>query len=323
MLERLSQLGRRPLPYDMFDHQRFGLEARNAKTLERIYHKGQERIWDGREVLAGLIAKHGPPRLDDKRKQALGRLFAMIMWGELAAWKVSAALADELEPFEAKLAATSQTFDEARHFYVMHDYLTALGAMPERLDRGAETLLSAITDADHLSKKLIGMQLMIEPVALTIFQLVRRMDVEPVLTGLMPYYERDEARHVALGVKYLPAMIRQMSLRERVELWGFQMRAVTFELWGSIGLMRDLKTLGIDPRIAADTGRAKLMLEEMGVSSTLPVQLLDRYGQVLLEALIPVDDDRLRRRLRRMAHAAWRGTALIETDIEPDVAPPA
>jgi hypothetical protein len=68
------------------------------------------------------------------------------MWGELAAWKISAQLADELEPLEAKLAATSQVHDEARHFYVMHDYLDALGEKAEPMEFWSQRVLD---DAGH------------------------------------------------------------------------------------------------------------------------------------------------------------------------------
>ena len=71
-------------------------------------------------------------------------------------------------------------------------------------------------NADHLAKKLIGMQLLIEPVALTLFHIVRKLKLEPVLSELLPYYERDEARHIALGIQYLPAMLTQMSPAERI-----------------------------------------------------------------------------------------------------------
>ncbi len=319
----------RPLPYHMFDRARFGLEARNARQLERIYHQSQERAWDGAAVLNGLVEEHGRPRVDPEKRPALARLFAVIMWGELAAWKISAALADELVPFEAKMAATSQAYDEARHFFVMHDYLEMLGAMPDHLDRPIERLLSAVMNADHLAKKLIGMQLMVEPVALSVFHVVRELDVEPVLTGLLPYFQRDEARHVALGLKYLPAMIRQMSTRERVDLMGFQLRLVTMELWGSVGLMRDYKALGIDPRVAVEVARAKqkraldLLLTEMGLVSKMPLELLDRYGSSLMEALLPADDISLRERLRRSARAAAWGKQPIDESLADEIKTPA
>ena len=51
---------------------------------------------------------------------------------------------------------------------------------------------------------------MIEPVAITIFRFIRKSNVDPILTDLLEYFEKDEARHIALGVKYLPKLIKQM-----------------------------------------------------------------------------------------------------------------
>ena len=137
----LGRRSRSPLPYDMFDRPTTQERAKAAKRMERIYHKGQERIWDGREVLAELVERHGPPQLDDTQREAIINLFAVILWGELAAWKVSADLSNHIEPMEAKLAATSQAHDEARHFYVMHDYLKELDAVPKSIHWGAKRLL--------------------------------------------------------------------------------------------------------------------------------------------------------------------------------------
>src|SRR5262249_40316473 len=147
------------LPYDMFDQLHTAAEARRARKMESIYHAGENGIWNGREVLAELITKHGKPRLGEKERHALARVFSIIMWGELAAWKISAQLADALEPLEAKLAAASQVHDEARHFYVMHDYLDALGEAPERLDYFARRVVELTLATPNLAKKLVGMQL--------------------------------------------------------------------------------------------------------------------------------------------------------------------
>ncbi|MEE2828890.1 MAG: ferritin-like domain-containing protein, partial [Myxococcota bacterium] len=184
------------IPYDMFDLERTAVEARRAQKMERIYHKGQEKIWDGKTVLAELLEEHGGVQLEPEKLVPLRRLFAVIFWGELAAWKVSSELALVLEPLEAKMAAASQAHDEARHFYVMHDYLALLDYQPQDLPPAAHRILVEILRADSLAKKLLGMQLMVEPIALTLFHLVRENRLEPVLSDLLAYYERDEARHV-------------------------------------------------------------------------------------------------------------------------------
>jgi hypothetical protein len=236
------------LPYDMFDVEYTDREARRAKRMESIYHVGQQRIWDGREVLAELVKKHGPPRIAERERRALTRIFSVIMWGELAAWKISAQLADVLEPLPAKLAASSQVHDEARHFYVMHDYLDTLGEKPPRLDRWSRRVLAMTLDTKSLAKKLLGMQLTIETIALTIFQRVRELEVEPVLTELLPYYERDEARHVGLGVQMLPSLIAGMSLLERIDLARFHLDLYGTAVLSLKSIEPDLLSLGVDPR---------------------------------------------------------------------------
>lgn len=264
-----------PLPFDMFDAVLTASEARKASKLENIYHKGQHRAWNGKELLSQLLEQHGGIQLDDAERQAVRGLFAVILWGELAAWKISADLALQLEPLEAKLAATSQAHDEARHFYVMHDYLSTLGEVPRGLGPKTTRVLTGTLQANTLAKKLVGMQMMIEPMALALFQMVRESEIEPVLVELLRYYERDEARHVALGVLHLPRLIQGMTSAEAASLWAWEFG----ELWAQLEMMRELtphfEVLGLDVRRVLELGRAKqiranqMLIEEMG--SSIPV----------------------------------------------------
>ena len=268
-----------PLPFDMFDVARTAEEASAASKLEGIYHKGQRYAWNGKEVLSELVAKHGPVDLPPDKRAALQGLFAVILWGELAAWKVSADLALQLEPLEAKMAATSQAHDEARHFYVMHDYLSLLGEVPHKLGPKTTRVLLGTLQADTLAKKLVGMQLMIEPMALTLFHLVRKANVEPILTELVTRYERDEARHVALGVLHLPKLLSKMTLPEASSLWAWEFR----EFWAQVDMFQELEPLflaiGITPREVIEIGRQKqiranqLLAEELGA----PIPVMDAF----------------------------------------------
>lgn len=313
------------IPYGMFKEGDHHMAARHAKVLERIYHKGHAQAWDGQEVLGSLIETHGPPKLDPKSKEAIGRIFAVILWGELAAWRISAELAEAIEPLEPKLAATSQAFDEARHFYVMYDYLTALDALPDRLHWGAERLLEAVMSADNLAKKLLGMQLMVEPIALTLFHLVKGLKLEPVLTALLPYYERDESRHVALGVRYLPVLLKTMPAHKRAALWVWQMRLMTYEMWTAVGLIRDLETLGLDPRDMLRVGKGKQMkamemcFESLGVDATVPQLVMSRYADVLGELSIPASIS-IGERLKRAFKMLVEGDTIDDVHLAPDVA---
>jgi hypothetical protein len=220
-------------------------EKKYAK-LERLYHVGARQAWDGKQVLADLLKKHGGVRLEPAKKRALAEIFSTILWGELAAWSISADLALQLEDTEAKMAATSQVFDEARHFYVMRDYLLALDCEVPPLDGYTHTVLVELLDTDRLVDKLLGMQLIVESVAVTLFRSVAKAGVEPVISELMPYFERDEARHVGLGVLYLPKLLATLGPIEATRLKLQQLKIVTLIGWGSHLKKRHFETLGID-----------------------------------------------------------------------------
>jgi hypothetical protein len=249
--------GRSKIPFEMFDLSRSADEARRMTKLNNLYHRGQELAWDGRAVLKELLARHGGIRIAPELRAPMARIFGVIMWGELAAWKISAELADQIVPLEARMAATSQAHDEARHFYVMHDYLTELGHVPMQMDRASRGVLDCVLETRSLAKKLLGMQLMVETTALTIFQAVRDVRVEPVLADLLRYYEKDEARHVGLGVQLLPGLMKKMSRLEAAGLFAFQMQVVGWTIAGLKSLEPALTAIGIDTRHVLELGRAK------------------------------------------------------------------
>ena len=255
----------------MFELERTAGEARREQKLGNLYHRGQELAWDGRAVLKELLGKHGGIRLADDKRAAMAHIFGVIMWGELAAWKISAELADQLVPLPARMAATSQAHDEARHFYVMYDYLTELGHVPKTMDRASRVVLDLTMETTSLAKKLLGMQLMIETLALTIFQAVRETRIEPVLADLLRYYEKDEARHVGLGIQMLPGMMKKMSVAEGIGLFAFQVELIGWTIAGLKSLEPHFAAVGIDARRILELGRAKQVLafnqlyEQMGL----------------------------------------------------------
>jgi len=304
----IAGFGRTQLRYDMLDLERSADEAKRLTKCERIYHRGQDMAWDGKELLAELIERHGGVHLADDKRRALERVFNIILWGELAAWKISAQLADRLVPLEAKMAATSQSHDEARHFYVMHDYLRALGFSPRRLDRAPQALLDLVLETDDVATKLLGMQLLIETLALTVFQAVRELDVEPVLTELMRYFERDEARHVGLGMQYLPSLLGRMSKRRVMKLVTFQARVMVWALAELWVLRDDFAVLGIEPREVLERARRKQLAalgaayEVLGITFDEDRNLAVMALNGVVELLFPYQPSGLATR----AGAAWR-----------------
>jgi rubrerythrin len=326
LLERFASLGRdrTKIPFDMFDLAREADQARSDAKLRNIYHRGQDLAWDGREVLGDLLKKHGGIQLPEEKKQAIARIFEIILWGELAAWKISAELADRIEPLEAKMAATSQAHDEARHFYVMYDYLRALGYKPTRIDPYSQKILDLTLNTDSLVNKLLGMQLMVETIALTIFAEVREARVEPVLAELMPYYEKDEARHVGLGTQYLPVLMREMNRWEGAKTMAFQLRLVFWTLAGLKAMEKDLATMGIVARDMGERGRKKQVAAFQELWASMGADppedyFVDRTVMAIKEVLFPLPENVGNRRAQIRAaidsFRNWKKPVASEADV--------
>ena len=296
------------LPFGMFDMERSAEEAKRFNKCENIYHKGQHMAWNGKDVLEMLVAKHGKPEMDADTRRALQRIFAIILWGELAAWRISAQLADRMEPLEAKMAATSQVHDEARHFYVMYDYLSLLGDVPKTLDFAPRKLLEMVLKTDNLAYKLLGMQLMVETLALTIFQAVRLAKPEPVLAELMTYYERDEARHVGLGMQYLPMLLKDMSKIQMAGFFSFQARILGLGMMEMKLIESDLRVVGIDAREILERARAKQMVVLQQTFETIGLNpdkgIVIGFFSSAAELLFPTDETR--GDFSKQAKAAYR-----------------
>ena len=326
MIEMLARWGsnRSKIPFEMFDLQKAAQEARADAKLRHIYHRGQELAWDGRKVLGELLEKHGGIHIAEDKRQSLARIFEIILWGELAAWKISAELADRIEPLEAKMAATSQTHDEARHFYVMFDYLTHLGYRPTRIDPYSQKILDLTLNTDSLVNKLLGMQLMVETIALTIFAEVREARVEPVLAELMPYYEKDEARHVGLGTQYLPVLMRKMNRWEGAKTMAFQLRLVFWTLAGLKAMEKDLSIMGIVARDMGDRGRKKQVAAFQELWASMGAEppedyFVDRTVMAIKEVLFPLPENLGNRRAQIRAAIEsfrnWKKPVASEADV--------
>jgi hypothetical protein len=310
----------------MWDLAASAADARRLDRMENIYHRGQDLAWNGRQVLEELVARHGGTHVAPEHQAPLRSVFAAILWGELAAWKVSAQLADRIEPLGAKMAATSQAHDEARHFYVIHDYLVlATGSAPKSVHRAGERLLDAVLSVDDLACKLLGMQLQVETTALTIFQRVRERRLCPVLSDLLLYFEKDEARHVGLGLQYLPLLVRQMTPLERARFTAFALEITVHLLASQWAMTDDLRAIGIDPREVMRLGKGKqlLVFEELWAADPDAKSVWGDRVSLLLEAVAnatwPEERERSAGgRLRAFVRALREeGVASVATSIDP------
>jgi len=224
------------------------LTEKRTTRLRRLYAHAQRDTWDGPAVFRDAVARHAGIQLSDEKRRALAYLISMLMWGELGAWIVSAELAERLEDPDARMAASSQVFDEARHFYILRDYLALLHVPVPPLDRYFAIAARALLTTRDLDLKLFAMQILAEGTAQAIFRFLADSEIEPVLGEILPYIERDEARHVGLGILHLPERLARRSPRARRRL-AARVYAIG-DLFGATQLryIPQYRALGTDPR---------------------------------------------------------------------------
>jgi hypothetical protein len=155
----------------------------------------------------------------------------------------------------------------------------------------------------------MGMQLMVEPIALTLFQIVRRNQLEPVLCELLGFYERDEARHVALGVQYLPTLLGQMSKRDLADFYIWQIRLFLLELDAVVEMASDFQALGFSPKEAIRIGELKQLhaarMLRAQMDTEFPFEeILTRVVEARMALDFPTEGVDERTRLQRWKEAA-------------------
>ncbi len=235
-------------PRDVLITEPLSLAEEKTSRLRRIYAKCAQNLWDGPAVFREAVQKHGGITLPVAQRTALAHIMGTLMWGELAAWIISAELAERLDDPNARMAASSQVFDEARHFYALRDYVALLHVPVPAVDPYFAVAIRWLLDSKDLTVKLLAMQLLAEGSAQAIFRFLGESNVEPVLSELLPYIERDEARHVGLGILHLPARLAVLSASQRRRV----SNRVTGigDLFGisQVRVIQHYQTLGLDPR---------------------------------------------------------------------------
>ena len=145
----------------------------------------------------------------------LASSLSQIVHGEQGALLVASQLVSCAPTYNAKLYAASQTFDEARHVEVFNKYLQERIGFNYPVMPGLKLLLDKILSDPRWDLKFIGMQIIIEGLALAAFERQRAAAMDPLLKDLFYLVIRDEARHVTFGVNYLEEYIENLSEEEK------------------------------------------------------------------------------------------------------------
>ena len=115
---------------------------------------------------------------------------------------------------DAKYYAATQAMDEARHVEVFARYLREKLEWEFPINENLRKLLDAILTDERWDLKYLGMQILVECLAMAAFGNLHQIADDPLLVELIHYVMRDESRHVAFGVLSLDGYYREMSAGE-------------------------------------------------------------------------------------------------------------
>ncbi len=237
------------------------------EKLLNLYRKGKNLQWDAAERIdwsqdldpenpSGLpdevIPIHGSDvwnRMTGDERTRLRRHFqawqlSQFLHGEQGALVCTAKIVQQVPTIDAKFYAATQVIDEARHVEaysrLLHEKFDLVYPINPHLKQLLDdTLADARWDFTYL-----GMQVLIEGVALAAFGMIRDQATNPLAQSVTAYVMQDEARHVAFGRLALRDYYPQLTDKERDEREEFIVegcyllrdRFLAEEVWETLGL---------------------------------------------------------------------------------------
>ncbi len=257
-------------------------------TLASLYDKAKAQQWDAARDLDwnqpvpegnplampdGTIAIYGSSVWNgmDEATRAQVRHdiqswnLSQVLYGEQAALICAARLAQGEGALEMKLAAASQVIDEARHMEayarIARTRFTATFAISSPL----RALFGNIVSEARPDFTCLGMQILVEGMALSLFQNLRAYTGDPLFKQLLTLVLRDEARHFALGTRSLARSCAQLNEHERAEREEFICESAlrlhehtcANEIWSTLGLRKSQrKELVYDSAVSQNLRRS-------------------------------------------------------------------
>ena len=177
-------------------------------------------------------------------------MLSQFMHGEQGALVCTAKIVETVPWIDAKYYASTQVMDEARHVEVFAKYLDTKLSGHYPINAHLRMLLDDIVGDSRWDMTYLGMQIMVEGLALAAFGFMHQMTTEPLLKKLLRYVMSDEARHVAFGVLSLKEYYGELTDAEMLERQEFAFEAAVRmrdrflqqEVW---------EHMGVDPKVAA------------------------------------------------------------------------
>lgn len=151
-------------------------------------------------------------------------MLSQFLHGEQGALFAAAQVTEAVPFFDGKLYGSTQVMDEGRHVEVFHRYLDTKLEKLYQVNDNLFAILDALMRDGRWDVKFLGMQIMVEGLALGAFATMYRETKEPLLRALLKSVIQDEARHVHYGVLAVRDHMVSLSDRERRERedWCFE-----------------------------------------------------------------------------------------------------
>jgi hypothetical protein len=245
-------------------------------ALNKLYEKAKHSMWNGEtdldwsiEVDQERLAAQSPMTMTNELIEQLGFdlsgtslarwsdaewlqlsietqnwSLSQFMHGEQGALICTAKIVETVPWIDAKYYASTQVMDEARHVEVFARYLDTKLSGHYPVNHHLRLLLDDIINDSRWDMTYLGMQIMVEGLALAAFGMAYQVTPDPLLKQLLRYVMSDEARHVAFGVLSLQEYYAGLSDAELLERQEFAFEAAVRmrdrflqqEVWEQMGV---------------------------------------------------------------------------------------
>jgi hypothetical protein len=220
---------------------RFSWEYDDGRQrLLDLYQRGKDKQWDAAkriewdlpvnpnnimETPDEFVPIYGSRQweiLNEKERDNLGHhlgswLFSQFLHGEQGAMTVAARIVESVPDMDSKFYAATQTMDEARHVELYSRFLREKVGLYYPINSDLAKLLAESLNDSRWDLPYLGMQVLIEGLALAAFGVHRDMAQNALVKQLLAYVMQDEARHVAFGRLALRDYYRELTAGERAE----------------------------------------------------------------------------------------------------------
>jgi hypothetical protein len=258
------------------------------------------------------LQRYGPyQKLDAREKKRLQHAqislqLSQFLHGEQGALIVASQLVGGVPWIDAKYYAATQTMDEARHVEVFSRYLREKLEWEWPINESLKELLDATIGDSRWDFKYLGMQIIIEGLAMAAFGSLHQMAQEPLLKDLIHYVMRDESRHVAFGVVSLAGHYQDMPENERRDREDFiiyacelmRNRLVGDQISSAMGWDREeVRRTVLDSPAGQQFRRLLFMrvvpnLKRLGLISPRVREAFEKLGIIEFEDFDPEEQDR-------------------------------